>query len=96
MVPNPIKMDDLEVPLFLETPISKYIYIYTWMLPKIGVGPQNGWFIMEHPIKMDDLGVPLCLETPIYISRQNVPVSGTKVIEHQISELHLKKTPNKI
>ena len=28
MVPNPIKMDDLEVPLFLETPISKYIYIH--------------------------------------------------------------------
>ena len=37
------------------------------IFPKIGVGPQNGWFIMVPiPIKMDDLGVPLFLETPIY------------------------------
>ena len=35
------------------------------MFPKIGVGPQNGWFILENLIKMD--GVPLFLETPICI-----------------------------
>ena len=26
-----------------------------WMFPKIGVGPQNGWFLMENLIEMDDL-----------------------------------------
>ena len=32
-----------------------------WVFPKIGVGHQNGWFIMENLIKMDDLG-----GTPIF------------------------------
>ena len=24
--------------------------LYKWMFPKIGVGPQNGWFTMENPM----------------------------------------------
>ena len=31
MVPNPIKMDDLGVPLFLETPLYIYIYLYVYI-----------------------------------------------------------------
>ena len=42
------------------------------MFPKIGVGPQNGWFTMvPNPIKMDDLGVPYIWKHPFALLRIN-------------------------
>ena len=44
------------------------------VFPKIGLGPQNGRFIMENPIKMHDLGLPLFSETSICWNEFGVPV----------------------
>ena len=39
---NPIKMDDLGVPLFLETPIYDYICICVYTLPETNdIAPEN-------------------------------------------------------
>ena len=60
----------------------------TWVFPKIGVGPPNGWFMMDYPIKMDDLGIPLFLETPTYSNKDLVIfVLGVSVIEVPKAEL---------
>ena len=38
---NPFKMDDLGVPLFLETPIYIYIIIYVYIIFVYTMGPKN-------------------------------------------------------
>ena len=58
-VPNGLNRLDLKNPLF-SFRATPYIIIsdagieisipYIWVFPKIGVGPQNVWFIMENPI----------------------------------------------
>ena len=44
-----------------------------WVFPKIGVGPQNGWFIMENHIKMDDLGGKHPIFGNIHINSEELP-----------------------
>ena len=47
--------------------MKSYIYIYMDVEPKIGVGPQNGWFTMENYIKVDDLGVTIIFRNIPYV-----------------------------
>ena len=54
----------------VESYLTRVWENFIWMFPKIGVGPQNGWFIMENPMNKwmiwIDLEVfPSFLETPI-------------------------------
>ena len=57
--------------------------------PKIGVGPQNGWFTMETPIKMDDLGGG----SHIFGNTQNGAKFFDDSILHSIRD-HLKQKKN--
>ena len=60
------------------------IYIYIWVFPKIGVGPQNGWFIMENPIFGN---------THIYIYHKHGTVYG--ILTYRLVNLYGKGKVNR-
>ena len=50
---NPIKMDNLGVPLFLETPIYVYIYIYDFFVyPSTEKKTESLHVLFRHEIRL--------------------------------------------
>ena len=64
---------------------------HIWVFPKIGVGPQNGWFIRENLINIDDLGVQLFLETPIFTLPETNSEFTPENRGHPKKETHLNQ-----